>query len=884
MFRPRTRNSRPSEGLWRGLELAIRALFSFVIVGVISRFCWSGLCTSIAAHRHYHANNVTLDNDDPYKCSALLNEGSWLDPARSWNSQDDFKNWQPPGCMMHEYKAQDIQECFQDRRLIFIGDSTIRQVYWAIASKLDEKKAASEEAVIADMKSKHMDAEFMSRGVKIQFIWDPFLNSSKLEHELRYFKPNPSPDVVDNSAGLILIGTPGLWYAQNGTEDYLREFRDSVENIIPFMDHSSNSKSQKSNPFPARTNAPNLLLLAPVQTPRFQLLDPGKAAVITPNKTDQMNEYLRQVSAHSEVDVAWSYSAMLENGIRQYEDSIHVVRNVNLRKADVLLNLRCNGVSAKMGYPFNRTCCTSYARTAGVQWIILLLGIVIFPMLLLGRYKFTWRLGCFLPPVDVMKALTIFALIIVLCFYTDRTQLFEKGHKYFTIGAFRWSCLAIAVVGASLIRPNRLIQNKLSGQMDGGFLSREQTDEWKGWMQSLILAYHYTGASQTLWIYKIVRLLVTAYLFMTGYGHTLYFLRRNDYSLKRVATTLIRLNLLSIALPYMMLTNYQTYYFAPLVTYWFLVVYWTLKIRPTYNTSLVLLSGKLLVSASLTCIFTNCFRILELVKFVLMYTCAISFDVREWRFRTNLDLCIVYIGMMLAALYHRGTQPLKSNSNMNKFLIFSQSNDGRVLALLIAPFAIPGYWSLACRASAKEAYNLWHPYISFIPVLGYVLLRNTDVTIHKYRINLRHHHSVIFAWLGRFSLETFVLQCHLWLAADTKGILHTGLLGPKMDTAVLTLLFLWLSSCAANATQAITDWIIDGASSRSKDADSYEMSNNQLLPNPRMAKRSTGGKGRRATFERWIFRGLLSLRNDLRTRLAVFLFMMWLGNVTCYLW
>ena len=67
-------------------------------------------------------------------------------------------------------------------------------------------------------------------------------------------------------------------------------------------------------------------------------------------------------------------------------------------------------------------------------------------------------------------------------------------------------------------------------------LNRDQTDEWRGWMQLMILIYHYTGASSQLAIYTHVRILVSAYLFLSGYGHFWYFFNKGDVSAHRLLT------------------------------------------------------------------------------------------------------------------------------------------------------------------------------------------------------------------------------------------------------------------------------------------------------------------------------------------------------------
>ena len=58
------------------------------------------------------------------------------------------------------------------------------------------------------------------------------------------------------------------------------------------------------------------------------------------------------------------------------------------------------------------------------------------------------------------------------------------------------------------------------------FLGREQTEEWKGWMQILFIAYHYYRAR---FIYNEIRVFVSSYVWMTGFGNFLYFDRKKDF-------------------------------------------------------------------------------------------------------------------------------------------------------------------------------------------------------------------------------------------------------------------------------------------------------------------------------------------------------------------
>lgn len=65
---------------------------------------------------------------------------------------------------------------------------------------------------------------------------------------------------------------------------------------------------------------------------------------------------------------------------------------------------------------------------------------------------------------------------------------------------------------------------------------------FSGWMQLAILIYQMTDASGILPVYMHARVLVSAYLFLSGYGHFTYFWHRGEAGIVRFFQVMLYLS------------------------------------------------------------------------------------------------------------------------------------------------------------------------------------------------------------------------------------------------------------------------------------------------------------------------------------------------------
>jgi N-acetylneuraminate 9-O-acetyltransferase len=518
---------------------------------------------------------VLLDAYDPYRCHSLRDGGHWLKRARDQDGSIEPHHWQPPGCILHEYNAREIEECLECGRILFAGDSNVRQLFWATAMQVNKTRAEHTRLYT----EKHADLHFEFGCSTLQFLWDPYLNSSVLQDEIVASGGSQHNELpLRNRSQTAIVAGGGLWHARYLGDDYRMAFQKNIDTLF-----NISRNKDTIEPTILLENQRNLLLFMPILSPDYDMLDEDRDTTLTRDRLSTLNIHLLQPKFKKQIEILWSFSSMLQPHVLAYgEDGIHLLMEIVDKQADIILNLRCNAVAALQHYPFDKTCCTDTLPYNMVQAIMLMLALSTFVLGVVTAVSTV--LGLRSPKLqkqEWINALIILSCACIYCYLADRTHLFEKMQKTTDQETFLWMLGFVLVLGA-ITMGRSTVASHTCQSVSGSYayclyLSRDQTEEWKGWMQFAVLLYHYFGMSRVLWMYQLIRLMVASYLFMTGFGHALYFLRTNDFSLRRVAAVLIRLNTLSVILAYGMRTDYSFYYFPALSSFWFLIIYLTMR-------------------------------------------------------------------------------------------------------------------------------------------------------------------------------------------------------------------------------------------------------------------------------------------------------------------
>lgn len=423
----------------------------------------------------------------------------------------------------------------EKNNIYFLGDSKIRQLFYEFINKTSSTPIqAIKRPIHHDIN--HLDSELK---LNVTFKWCPIVNESMFQiyhdilNEEAQFKPK-----------IIITGT-ATWHIKqsNASEEALNEFKVNLTKLLPLI----NKVGQ----------ATQILWLLQHPVIEERLIKSRK--MITNEQIDLFNKASRDILRKAESDNLriWSSSRLVSQGEGEYAlddqtDGLHISKLTLEISVQIFLNLLCN---VAMNYEDGSCCSQSEAITAVQIFIFLIFSILILisTCWLIYRHLFDTRPKFKLlinesdsndEMMDIQQineinrkmaetsskfyfkltfCLAKFGIVMIYFYICDRTNFFMKENKYYTLSNFLLPIVYLFVHGFFFTEESSYTHT----------LNRDQTNEWKGWMQSIILTYHITGASQILPIYMFVRLLVSCYLFLSGFNHFSYYWTSGDTSLYR---------------------------------------------------------------------------------------------------------------------------------------------------------------------------------------------------------------------------------------------------------------------------------------------------------------------------------------------------------------
>ena len=392
----------------------------------------------------------------------------------------------------------------------------------------------------------------------------------------------------------------------------------------------------------------------------------------------------------------------------------------------------------------------------------------------------------------LMVALLQLCLILFFLFLMDGDQRLSWqliGDKLYIRDTFLFICIVLGLFGYVTVTPT---QEKGAGTI----LNRDQTEEWKGWMQILFVLYHYFAAKE---MYNLIRVFIAAYVFLTGYGNLFFFQRYADFSFSRLMKLFFRLNFFVFFVCVAMNREYMQYYVCALHTTFFLFVYAFMAVASDRNKDGRVLALKFAVGFLLLVLVWD---VPQTGLFDLLFgQLPIAYwkgSLHEWRFRSTLDHFVTIIGMLVACNVHH-------LAALYAYMEKQAKSTQRVLhAATVAACAVVLYlWYAYCLLLPKAAYNAYNPYSTWVPIIAYIVLRNLTPW-------LRTHNMFVFTWCGRITLETYILQFHVWLSDDAATLVfYTGSTTyPLVNFVIASMIYVGLAWVVFHLTTVISDALI----------------------------------------------------------------------------
>lgn len=793
---------------------------------------------------HGYLNSIYGRNS----CNQLLGEGHML----------GNNEWQPYGCMIHKYTGEDVKTCFKyikyyngRSRFYFIGDFRIRQVFVAFVNQYDETYKDPDEP----HSQNNLNYIDKNMNLEVKFIYKPVIDetlTSFIELVLHNDTQRPS---------FIVMGMASEYMLMNiSTKESIEWFKSNLTSLVDLIDSanfdmrlssndvkvasiprrirnkrsSSKKESEKTAIYDGNQNEMSSIywmLQDPIDETKL-IFNKSLRESLTNHQIDTYNRATLGIIQGSSVNI-WSSSRLVSQGFNPTDsspDGLQVGPATLKVDSQLLLNLYCNN---RLNFA-EASCCTQPELMSVSQQIIFVLFFIFFIIATLlfiykklcsnhSMNKFRFNLSgseisfasasCknAATSVGIYTVLTSFSRLFLLLLYfyaSDRADYFMKENQHYTLLTFLIPLIYVTVLG--LFFHDELPAPKI--------MNRQQTDEIKGFMQCVLLIYRISNAQTSVPLYFLARLFSSAYLFLSGYGHFMYYWNSSNYGITRLFQVLFRMNFLTIILCFSMNRMYQFYTFIPLVTFWFVCSYVVMATFPRISAGtakdnpyqylymfikLCVFLGFIIGLNASDSFFERLFMA-KLWKFLFVNNDDL---ISEWRERWCLDAYSFVVGMFFALfLCILKRLNVIDNSDENQIELQESSTELRdkirektkprhikAFLILISIAGLVSYTIFANLCRSKDSCNRYISYITIIPILSFIIFRNNVEFINE-------KCSYMFSWIGKISLELFVSSFHIWLAADSHGVLVLLPGYPVLNVLLVTFVFI----CVAHEMNQIT--------------------------------------------------------------------------------
>ncbi|KAG0251090.1 hypothetical protein DFQ27_009014 [Actinomortierella ambigua] len=354
-------------------RLSVKTIFWGTLAGVVF--------LSGAGHLFNPANTT--------RCESLLNHGRWLDRERT--------QWQPEGCMLKGYDPKSMRQCLGERaRIVMIGDSIVRQLYYSTVKKLLPDSSTEGD--------KHSDIvrHDPETGITFEFYWDPFINTTKTfdylshgripyttnavsedqqqqqqqEQEQEQEESLQSQQQRDQPVPTIFLIGSGLWYLR---------YAEEAGNVHAWRARMEDTILQLSGPMAAQYG--QRIFVSPIPAVHTGRLNQDRARTLLPETIAEMNTFLRDQTEYTSITVPFTWTRMTQAATDMTKDGLHYSEKIMAAEADVLLNAVCNDRLPKTT-PMAATCCYAYPRNSFNQTLMLIFFLIWIP---LGVYLHTCK-------------------------------------------------------------------------------------------------------------------------------------------------------------------------------------------------------------------------------------------------------------------------------------------------------------------------------------------------------------------------------------------------------------------------------------------------------------------------------------------------------------